>query len=210
MKRLSKEARLGDTFVRDILRRDRAPSIENARKLCAALGVPYGQIFMEGEDDRPVARSIEKLSVGSVVELCGTEYAMLPVYDIRFAAGAGAINDPNEDPIDHFPFSLSSLRNLTDAPLDMIAIFQSDGDSMEPTIHSRDWVFIDRRKKRLTNPGIYALVYDGDCLLKRAAQHLESGAVHLISDNQKYPAMTIKKPERLLVVGRVFLSIRRH
>ena len=81
---------------------------------------------------------------------------------------------------------------------------------MEPTIFSRDWVFVDRRKTRLTNPGIYALVFEGDGLLKRAAQHLESRAVTLISDNLKYPPQTLKKPEQLIVVGRVFMSIRRH
>lgn len=146
---------------------------------------------------------------GGIVEIAGTEFARLPVYDIRFAAGAGAHND-DETPIDHYMISMSLLRSCTDAPTTQIAIFQADGDSMEPTINSRDWVFVDRRKSRLTNPGIYALIFEGDGLLKRAAQHLESGAVTLISDNPKYPAQTIKKPERLSVVGRVFLSLRRH
>lgn len=144
-----------------------------------------------------------------IIDVAGAEYARLPVYDIRFAAGAGAQND-DETPIDYYLIGMPLLRGMTDAPVKDIAVFQADGDSMEPTIHSRDWVFVDMRKKRLTNPGIYALVFEGDGLLKRAAQHLETGAVTLISDNAKYPPQTIKKPERLTVVGRVFLSIRRH
>lgn len=204
MKRLSKDAGLGETFVRDILERDRNPSIENARKLEEKLGFNEGSIFGSRRGEASVT-----LSRGDLIEVAGAEYARLPVHDIRFAAGAGAIND-DETPIDHYLVSLSWLRSLTRAPLNQIRVFQADGDSMEPTIYNRDWVFVDTSRTRLTNPGIYALVFEGDGLLKRATQHLESGAVELSSDNPRYKPMTIKKPDRLMVVGRIFLSIRRH
>jgi phage repressor protein C with HTH and peptisase S24 domain len=144
-----------------------------------------------------------------VVEISGIEFARIPVYDIRFAAGAGAANY-DETPIDHYLVSLSFLRSMTDAPLDQIAAFQANGDSMEPTINNRDWCVADLRKTKLFNPGIYALVWEGEGLLKRASQHLETLAVTLVSDNKAYEPQTIKKPDRLGVVGRVFMSIRRH
>jgi phage repressor protein C with HTH and peptisase S24 domain len=154
-------------------------------------------------------RGPEVASDQRMLEIAGEEFARLPVYDIRFAAGAGSENY-DEDPIDWHVISLSLLRGLTKAPLDQLAIFQAGGDSMEPTINNHDWVVVDRGRATLTNPGIYALLFEGEGLLKRAAQHLESREVTLISDNPKYPQQTIKKPERLTVVGRVFLSIRRH
>lgn len=200
MKSLSKAADLGETFVRDILERSRVPSIENAQKICEKLDVSYEAIFGNGG-----------LKGGGVVELNGIEYARLPVYDIRWSAGPGS-DGGDEIPIDHYLVSLNLLRATTDAPVGQIAIFQSDGDSMASTINNRDWVFVDRRRTRLTNPGIYALMVDGDRLLKRAQQHMETGAVTLISDNPAYrpQQQTIKRPERLTVIGRVFMSIRRH
>lgn len=145
----------------------------------------------------------------NIVDVGGVEFAKLPVFDIRFAAGAGAIND-DEKPIDTYLISINLLRSMTSAPLSEIGVFQVDGDSMEPTINNRDWIFVDRRRVRLTNPGIYCLNFEGDALVKRAAQHLQTGVVTLISDNAKYPVQEITGGERLIVVGRVFLSIRRH
>lgn len=147
--------------------------------------------------------------IAALVEVGGTEFARIPVFDIRFAAGAGAENG-DESPVAWHTIDLSLLRAWTDAPVSQVAVFRADGDSMEPNIHKGDWVMVDRRRTRLTNPGIYALVHEGDGLLKRASQHLETGAVTLVSDNPAYPPMTLKKPERLQVIGRVFLSITRH
>ncbi|MEI9995136.1 MAG: S24 family peptidase [Rhizomicrobium sp.] len=197
---LGKRAGLGQQAIAEI-ESGRTRTSVHVVAIARALG--RSPEWLEGATD-PVGKSRQ-----DVVELSGNEYARVPVYDIRFAAGAGSSNE-DETPIDHYLISLSMLHSLTDAPVSQIAVFQADGDSMENTIFSRDWVFVDRRKTRLTNPGIYALIFEGDGLLKRAAQHLETGAVTLISDNAKYPPQTIKKPERLQVVGRVFMSIRRH
>jgi phage repressor protein C with HTH and peptisase S24 domain len=147
----------------------------------------------------------------NIVEIDGAEFAKVPVYDIRFAAGHGS-EGGDEEPVDHYLVSMNLLRVATDAPISSIAIFQADGDSMSSTINNRDWVFVDLRKTKLTNPGIYALVYDGERFLKRVTQHLETRAVSLISDNPAYKpqSQTIKKPDRLTVIGRVFMSIRRH
>lgn len=146
---------------------------------------------------------------GHVVEIAGTEYGQIPVYDIRFAAGHGSLNE-QESLVGYYPFEMNFLRTLTDAPLKMIAGFQASGDSMEPTIFEKQWCFADLRRRNLAQPGIYALVFENEGLLKRAEMHLESRSVTLISDNKIYKPMTIKKPERLIVVGRVFASIRRH
>jgi phage repressor protein C with HTH and peptisase S24 domain len=182
----------------------------NVIALARALGKPP-DYFEDRRLDEPESqwKGPPVAKHGGIREVDGVEFARIPVYDIRFAAGAGAQND-DETPIDHYLISLSLLHSITDAPIGRIAIFQADGDSMEPTINNRDYVFVDRRKTRLTNPGIYAIVFEGDGLLKRAAQHLETRAVTLVSDNQKYPKQEIRNPERLQVVGRVFLSIRRH
>lgn len=173
-------------------------------ELAAALG--KSPQFLRTGQELPARRD-------SIMEFGGAEFAVLPVHkNILFAAGAGSKNweEGEDEPIDSHLISMSLLRSLTRAPLSQVRGFQADGDSMENTIYNRDWVFVDMTRKSLVNPGIYALVFEEDALLKRAAQHLETKEVTLISDNPKYPVQRIKKPERLTVVGRVILSIRRH
>jgi phage repressor protein C with HTH and peptisase S24 domain len=92
----------------------------------------------------------------------------------------------------------------------MIAAFWVAGDSMQPTIGDGDLCVADLRRTQLTNPGIYAMVFEGEGLLKRAAQHLETKAVTLISDNDRYPPQTISRPDQLKVVGRIIASVHRH
>lgn len=145
----------------------------------------------------------------NIVEINGTEFARIPIYDIRFAAGAGSQNY-SELPDDHYLMSRHLLRRYTDAPVNMIAAFWVAGDSMHPTIDDGDLCVADLRRTQLTNPGIYAMIFEGEGLLKRAAQHLETKAVTLISDNEKYPAQTISQPDQLKVVGRIIASVHRH
>lgn len=144
-----------------------------------------------------------------IVEVAGMEFARLPVFDIQFAAGAGSENY-DEQPIGYHMIALETLRSYTDAPLPSIFGFQAIGDSMEKTILDRAWVFADMRVTGLHNPGIYCFDNEGRGLLKRAQQNIEDRSVTLISDNPLYPPQIIKKPERLRVIGRVFMSIHRH
>jgi len=212
MKSLSKAAKLGDTYVRDLLEREREPTISNARKLCSALGRSMGSIFgpgwIDSAEDSPETEPPNR-ALPSIVDVQGTEFARLPVYQVRFAAGAGSVHH-SEQPVDFYLVSLSMLRSLSRSPIEAMGVFQVDGDSMEPTINNRDWVLVDTMRKNLREPGIYCLNVDGRGLVKRAAQHLESGVVTLISDNRKYPVEKIRRAETLIVVGRVRLSIRRH
>lgn len=176
--------------------------------IATALDVTPESLHGSGDAGKKIAGASIK---ANIVEIDGAEFAKIPVYDIRFAAGHGS-EGGEEEAIDYYLVSMNLLRAATDAPIASIAIFQADGDSMSSTINNRDWVFVDLRKTRLTNPGIYALVYDGERFLKRVIQHLETRAVSLISDNPAYKpqSQTIKKPELLNVIGRVFMSIRRH
>ncbi len=146
---------------------------------------------------------------GLILDIDGEEYARLPVFDIRFAAGAGSSNY-DAPPLGFHVVSRAVLRSHTDAPPGMIFGFQAAGDSMEKTICDRNWCFADMRITNLRVPGIYCFEHEGEGLLKRAIQNIEDRTVTLISDNPIYPPQTIKKPERLRVIGRVFMSIHRH
>lgn len=144
-----------------------------------------------------------------IIEVGGEELVQIPIYDIRAAAGFGSQNY-DETPTGYFPISLIFLRAITDTPPEHIGILQIDGHSMYPTLHDRDLAFVDLRRKRLTREGIFALNFEGDTIVKRAQQHMETGHVTLTSDNPQYKAQVIKNPERLHVIGQIFWSLTRH
>lgn len=144
-----------------------------------------------------------------VLEIMGTEFARLPVHDIRFAAGAGSQNY-DEAPVDYHIMSRSYISSVTDAPISQLGMFEVKGDSMEDTLHNKDWTLLDLRQSTIRQPGIYGLLFEGEGLIKRAERHLETGAVTLISDNPRYKPQEIKRPDRLSIIGKLVLSIRRH
>jgi phage repressor protein C with HTH and peptisase S24 domain len=178
---------------------DRKLTVEWMERLATPLGAQLSDFI-------PTAGAL--MTTNKVVEFEGSEFAILPVHDIRFAAGPGAENH-DETPLDHYVVSLQLLRAMTTASLENIRFFEVRGDSMESTLFDRDWIGVDISNKRLSNPGIFALIYEGDAIIKRASQHFETKAVTLTSDNPKYKPMTIRHPEDLAVAGRMFLSIRR-
>jgi phage repressor protein C with HTH and peptisase S24 domain len=155
-------------------------------------------------EDRTVAKTSADL-----IEIGGKEFVNVPIYDIRGSAGFGSENY-DETPIDYFPVARSFLRAITDAPWQYIGILQIDGHSMYPTLHDRDLVFVDLRRKSLKKEGIYALNFEGETIIKRAQQHMETGHVTLTSDNSQYKSQVIKHPDRLHVIGHVFWSLTRH
>lgn len=144
-----------------------------------------------------------------IIEFGGRDFANIPIYDIRAAAGFGSENY-DETPMDHFPIAMPLLRAITDAAPEFIGILQVDGRSMYPTLHDRDLAFVDLRRNSLKKEGIYALNFEGETIIKRAQQHMETGHVTLTSDNPQYKSQVIKHPDRLHVIGHVFWSLTRH
>jgi len=78
------------------------------------------------------------------------------------------------------------------------------GDSMEPTIRDGDVLLVDTSIDRVRDNALYIIVFEGLVFVKRIHIKL-SGAVLLISDNDRYPAeeITPDAAVRLHVAGRV-------
>lgn len=182
-------------------------------RLAAALGVS-AEWLATGKGTADEGREWEgphivSRSDATLLEIAGIEFARLPVHEIRFAAGAGSQNY-EETPVDYHIMSRSYISAITDAPISQLAMFEVDGDSMEETLKKGDWVLLDLRHKIIRRPAIYGLLFEGEGLIKRAERNLETGSVILSSDNPRYKPQEIKKPDRLSVVGKLVLSIRRH
>jgi phage repressor protein C with HTH and peptisase S24 domain len=138
----------------------------------------------------------------SIETIRGREYAVLPSYNITASAGHGAFADEGEP--DDFQIMPSNwLRLVTRARLKDLCVIQVAGDSMWETLHNGDNVLVDRSRKSVARPGIYVLEADGELIVKRVQKDLQTGYIDVISDNPKYPRMTITEEGRLRVVGRV-------
>ena len=75
------------------------------------------------------------------------------------------------------------------------------GDSMEPTLHDGDIVFIDREKKDFRKGGVYTVATPHGIFVKRLQIRVD-GQVDIISDNGDYPAQTIPA-EEVGIIGKV-------
>lgn len=132
------------------------------------------------------------------------QFALIPVLDIRAAAGDGAENGDTLE-IGHFPIDKQFLRRLGIDPA-KAHIIRAHGDSMWPTIADGSFVAINTADRILSDGIIYALTYEGQTRLKRVQTSFDGG-IMLISDNKElYPREKISKEdrERIAVAGRVF------
>lgn len=137
-------------------------------------------------------------------QIDGEPYLPVPMYDIRAAAGAGALVEDGE-PTAHQVFREGFLRGLTRASMDQLSVIQVSGDSMWETLHDGDAVLVDRSVTKIARDGIYILMFDGELLVKRCQRDLSDGAVLIMSDNPRYQTVKVpaKRAEQLRVIGRV-------
>ncbi|WP_417551829.1 LexA family transcriptional regulator [Marinomonas fungiae] len=131
------------------------------------------------------------------------DYINVPEYKIEASAGHGALVE-DETPSQYIAIKKANLAAAGVNTSNLMIIY-ARGDSMEPTFYSGDPLFIDRTFHTVApEGGIYVFNYNGELFVKRL-QLAFTGDLLVISDNDKYPNMTIPKAELggLKVVGRV-------
>lgn len=102
----------------------------------------------------------------------------------------------------------AALRRFTRATLRDLHLVECEGDSMEPSFHSGDFVLVDTSRKVPSPPGVFAL-WDGHGMtLKKAELVLRSDPpmVRLIPENKDYQAYELPLDE-VNFVGRVVARI---
>ena len=141
----------------------------------------------------------------------GDEYALLPLYDVRAAAGHGAVIE-HEQVIDWLAFKKEWLHRELHANASDLYLIEVDGESMEPTLRPGDIILVDRRDaSTLPRDGVYVIRMDSTLLVKRL-QRLPGGQVRVSSDNQAYEPFVIeldKMDDQTSIIGRVVWSGRR-
>ena len=178
-----------------------ALSIRTLAKIAKATGVPLPASIRPSIDGVRVASEMASPSK-PVSAFSGDDLIPVPIYDIRAAAGAGALV-AGEDVEAFEPFRLNRLKSLTTSGTDQLALVTVSGDSMWTTLHNGDQVLVDRSVNRVVKDGIYILALEEELLVKRCQRNLETGKIRVKSDNQDYDTFDVG-PERMLqVIGRV-------
>ena len=158
--------------------------------------------YLLSGSDEPVTAGSTPLEIGN------EEYTQVAGYDIRAAAGAGALNHSEE--VAHYHLFRSHwLRSVTTSPIDRLAVIRVDGDSMEPTLHGGDHVLIDRAQNGFHRDGIYALDIGDGLQVKRVSMHPTAQTLTIKSDNAQYPTYDGINPDEARFAGRVVWLGRR-
>lgn len=136
-------------------------------------------------------------------------YVQVPHYDVRASAGNGTVVH-EENVVDHLVFKRDWVMRSMGLDPKRLALIDVRGDSMSPTINDGDLILLDTREGQQTTEGIYAINLAGGLLVKRLRLRL-SGAVEVISDNERYGTETINGDQlaQLHIVGRVVWQGRR-
>lgn len=133
----------------------------------------------------------------------------VPEYDVRLSAGGGFVVD-QETIRRHWPLPRFLVEDMLGLRPGRVTIQEIIGDSMEPTLHSGDFVLIDLDDRRIGLPGLFA-VWDGDALVCKRLERIpgeDRPLVRLKSDNPHHGEYRVPE-ERVSVVGRVRWVTRR-
>lgn len=166
--------------------------------IAKAYGLDVEEVFggAAPEIRQPQPRASEAVLVGK------DHFWPVPVYDIRAAAGAGALVEDGE-PAAYQMFRDQFLQRVTRAPISSLSVIYVSGDSMWDTLHEGDTILVDRSETRVVKDGIYVLRLEDGLLVKRCSRRLADGSVMITSDNPKYPPQSVENPRDLDVIGRV-------
>lgn len=167
----------------------------NAELVAQALGIPL--YFGPPQELGPVETTVVN----------GEEYAGIPYYDVKAAAGWG--ETAGEERIKGriaFRHSWLSERGIEAVEACLVDV---KGDSMAPRLQHGDLVLIDRREHELRARSVYAFVdVDGALRVKRLERINQ--VLVLTSDNPEFPS-EMRPPDlanQMVIVGRVVWSAR--
>jgi phage repressor protein C with HTH and peptisase S24 domain len=189
------------------LRQERGLSQQQLAEKLNTTSVSVGRY--EREDQRltlPLLRRLAKILDVTVAEIAGEtrpggEHLAVPVFDLRAAAGAGAL--ANETSVtQHLMFREQWLRRIA-SDLTQLFVLEISGDSMWETLHDGDHVLVDRAQTNPRREGLYVIRIDDMLQVKRISMHPVSKLLTVKSDNPAYRTYDNIPPEDIALMGRV-------
>ena len=142
------------------------------------------------------------------VSLANPEIVQIDVLDVRACCGNG-IENFTENVIGQQMMTLPALRELTESTPENIKIIKAIGESMMPTIHTDDIVWIDISVKTPTSDGLYVICIGSDLLIRRIQINPFDNTATVIADNSKYMPIPRQNYRDIKVVGKVIYHMRK-
>lgn len=131
----------------------------------------------------------------------------IPIYMNGLSAGTGRGIEPSSELVEYGEVIEAWLRHELRIDPRLAFVARVWGDSMSPLINEADFV-IGVREETLYAEGIYAVVYNGDLLVKHVQQ--EGARVMLISENSRYRRREVDpSQDGFYVLGRVLRRVTR-
>ncbi|HHK6008332.1 TPA: helix-turn-helix transcriptional regulator [Neisseria subflava] len=179
------------TRLKDVLRGKQRPPLEMIQSIVENFQIDANWLIGKGGNFHPIE------------EIDKDEYAYIPMYDVEVSAGNGAAAYGVAEPANHLAYRKDwlKLRGLFAKDLNCVT---ARGDSMEPTIHSKDTLLVDTSKNNPRDGQIY-VIRSGDTLWVKRIQKQIDGSLLLISDNDTYPPMSLMLADHpdIQVIGQV-------
>ena len=157
------------TRLKDVLRGKQRPPLEMIQSIVEIFQIDANWLIGKGRNFH-LEGEIDK-----------DEYAYIPMYDVEVSAGNGAAAYGVAEPANHLAYRKDwlKLRGLFAKDLNCVT---ARGDSMEPTISSKDTLLVDTSKTNPRDGQIY-VIRSGDVLWVKRVQRQIDGSLLLISDN---------------------------
>lgn len=131
-------------------------------------------------------------------------FALIPLYDVRAAAGHGALAE-DRPAAEHRAFSRVWLSRAVGVAPSRLKIVTVAGDSMVPDLHDGDEVMIDAVDLEVLREGIYVFYLGGHIYVKRLA--LQGASLMIVSSNPAagapQPFDVLRDAESFRLIGRV-------
>ena len=179
------------TRLKDVLRGKQRPPLEMIQSIVENFQIDANWLIGKGGNFHPIE------------EIDKDEYAYIPMYDVEVSAGNGAAAYGVAEPANHLAYRKDwlKLRGLFAKDLNCVV---ARGDSMEPTINSKDTLLVDTSKNNPRDGQIY-VIRSSDVLWVKRIQRQIDGSLSLISDNPTYAPMQLNLDDHpdIQVIGQV-------
>lgn len=126
----------------------------------------------------------------------------IDVLDVKACCGSG-VENWSENVIGQQMMTLPALRELTSSLPENIKIIKAIGESMMPTIHTDDIVWVDVSVQSPTSDGLYLLAIGSDLLVRRIQINPFDNSATIIADNERYAPISHESYRDVRVVGRI-------
>lgn len=189
--------------------KNKRPSLQVLRAIENVLGLPEDRLvdLVYPRDERPAKQVTTDHPPMRTAD--GGETAPVLRLDLSYSMGPGTNLDDSYIESEAIEFDIGFLRTITITPPDRIRIVDGIGDSMTPTLHDRDLLFVDINQRDLNaQDRIWAVWIYGLGAVKRL-RAIGPDRVLVISDNPDMPDQEVKR-EDIVIHGRVVGSIKRH